>query len=430
MSRSATVAVIALLFSLLGLEAAEPRQRTDNGQFTIYCENAKLRHEVASFAMRTKDELLDLLGEPDSWRRPIVIDLALAPLAPGRSPIQLNVVDSEAGMKIALSVRIGDQPEDVNLQKHLIRSLLIEMMYRETGVQGGTHFAEPPWWLVEGATQLARKREEGVDSDLFRRLVETNKLPPIERFLSEKPEELGPTALALDRSLAMCLVQLLVEQPNGRRRLAALVRSWPDHAGDSLGCLQKEFPAFASGPASLQKWWTLNLARFAASDRYRSLTLEETEHQLGALLEFDVKHDKTGATRHFTIGEFDSYRKIPGYRKTIAAQHAALLALSARSSALFRPVINSYEEAFTLLGKGKTWGMRDRLEKADLLRQAILQRGQEISDYLNWFQATQLGGRSKAFDAYLRTAEEISRRDKHRNEQITSYLDQIEEQLR
>jgi len=40
----------------------------------------------------------------------------------------------------------------------------------------------------------------------------------------EKPEELGPTALAVDRALAMGLLQMLVEQPDGRVNLAHFIR--------------------------------------------------------------------------------------------------------------------------------------------------------------------------------------------------------------
>ena len=43
--------------------------------------------------------------------------------------------------------------------------------------------------------------------------------------------------------------------------LAHLVRDWPQSNGDPMALLAGEFPAVAGHPGTLQKWWTVNLAR-------------------------------------------------------------------------------------------------------------------------------------------------------------------------
>ena len=52
----------------------------------------------------------------------------------------------------------------------------------------------------------------------------------------------------------------------------------------------------------------------------------------------------------------------------------------------------------------------------------------KIADYLNWYEATQFGTRTNAFDSYLKAAKEVSREETHRFEPITRYLDLIEKE--
>jgi hypothetical protein len=424
MNRAVLLAFAALCALAARSGAVDPKQRTDSGQFTVYCENVELRRQVASFAVQTKDQVLAMLGESDTWRRPIVLTIDNAS-SPSQPLADLRVIDSAVGMKIEIAVNLRTETQDVNLQKYLVRALLLEYMYRRTGVTGGAAYVEPPWWLVEGVVQKLRQRESGLDTDFYRKLVETNKLPPIEDFLRHKPDELGPTALAMDGALAMCLLQLLIDQPSGRDHLAAFLRAWPAADGDSIAALGRQFRALSGGAAAIQKWWVLNLARFAAADRYRGLTAEESDRQVVALLEFDIKNPKTGQTQRYSVEQFAEYLKIPGSRQVLATQRAGLVALSPRANALLRPVIAEYEQALALLERGKSRGMKERLERAGQLRSAIVRRIDEIADYMNWFEATQLTGSSRAFEGYLKTANELSEQDKLHRDPIARYLDSI-----
>jgi len=425
--RTLPLAVVLLALVASG-RAAEPQPRTDSGQFTIYCENAGLRRQVASFAVQTRAEVIALLGESDTWKRPIVVNLRLdSPAGRSRTPVTLSMVQSPVGLKYEIMAYLGTEPTDINLQKHLIRAVLLEYMYRR-GTPADGSYVEPPWWLVEGAVELLRRRESGVQPRFFRTLIETNKLPPITAFLAQRPDELGPTALAVDRALAMCFVQLLVEQPGGRDRLASLVRAWPESRGDSLAALGKEFPALAGGAPALQKWWTLNLARYAAGDRLLGLAADETTRQIAALLEFDFA-EKDGTKQRFAVADFPRFLKLPGAKPALAARQAALVDLSIRANVLLRPVLAEYHECLGLLARGKTRGMEERLARAAELHQLVTRRASDIGDYMNWFEATQMGGRSGAFDSYLKAADEIDEQLKTRTDPVSRYLDQLEREL-
>lgn len=428
MSPRARLIAVALLACIAGPALAAPPSRSDAGQFTVYCGDANLRRQVASFATKTKEDTLALLGEGDNWKRPIVVNIVLDSAATlSTPPATVRMVQSPVGLKVEIVAHVGKEPADTDLQKHLIRAVLLEYIYR-SGSGGSEVYVDPPWWLVEGAAELIRRRDGGPEPRFFRTLIETNKLPEIGAFLAERPDELGPTALAVDRSLAMCLVQLLVEQPDGRRRLGRLVRAWPESGGDSLGALARQFPALVGGAPALQKWWTLNLARFAAADRVLGLEVGETDRQIGALLAVQVKL-ADGSERRFPVADFTQYLKLPGAREALAAQARALVDLSIRANVLLRPVLSEYVDCLALLARGKTRGVDRRLARAAELRTLVTKRAEDIADYLNWFEATQMGGRSDAFDNYLKTANEVTEQEKKHDDPIARYLDQLEKEL-
>lgn len=422
-------AALGLVVSTAG--AIDPRAHSDSSskQFSIFCEDFPLRMRVVSFAEEVKTEVLRLLDDGDFWKGPIVI--ALEPVS-GKRPeevaARVRLVESLPGFKVAIDVKIGDDPSEVNLQRQIVRALYLEYAYRESGVQGGMVFREAPWWLIEGTIQIMRQRQGGANAALFQRLIETNKLPPIEEFLREQPEQLGATVVALDQALAGCLVQLLVAQPGGRAALSRLIRAWPKSDGDAVALLKKEFPTLAANGATLQKWWTLSLARYAAAERYQGLSAEATEKELAPLLSIELPTGKKGEKQTFALGDYAQYLKIPASRAALAERQTLIVALSTRANALYRPVLTEYEQVCALLSRGKTRGVGARLARIAEYRTSVQRRTVEIADYLNWYEVTQMGVRSNAFDGYLKTANEISDLDKVRREPIARYLDAIQKE--
>ena len=83
--------------------------------------------------------------------------------------------------------------------------------------------------------------------------------------------------------------------------------------------------------------------------------------------------------------------KLKGARTAVTAQHREIVALSTRANAQLRPVLAGYEEIFARLARGTTRGVNERVHRVETYRTAVLHRTTDIADYLNWFEATQLG---------------------------------------
>lgn len=424
------LACFALALCRAGAVDSMPRSDSSSKQFTVYCEDIRLRQRVVSFVEEVKADVLNALGEKDHWKAPIVVSLRMqTPETVNAPPAVVRLVETPQGPKVSVDVVIGNDPAAVNLQKQIVRAVLLEYAYRDTRVEGGMKVMESPWWLIEGIIQLARTRDVGVDTDIYKTLVETNKLPDLGDFLAERADGLGNTAFALDQALALCLIRLLTDQQDGKQCLAKLVRDWPKSNGDAAAILKKEFPDIAGSQQDLQKWWTISLARFAASDRYKGFTVAETEKELTPLLKIEVAGDKKNEKKSFDLGEFAQYLKRSGVREVLAERHAAILALGSRANALYRPVIADYEAAFALLGKGKTNGVAEKIASAERTRAVVIRRMSEIGDYMNWFEATQMGARSDTFNSYLKTANELSEWERKRTDPIARYLDDLEREF-
>lgn len=440
-------AVLLLLALAAALRAAEPpatapaevsgkarvsallshRTISASKQFLVFCADPAARSQVASYTEEIKTGVLQMLGEPDRWKQNILITLENAPATGGQPPASLALYQNEAGFKIQIDLRLGTDPSQINLQRLLVRALLLEFAYRDQPqlLGAGKPFVEAPWWLVEGAMQLFLRRDIGLDTDLFKRIVNVNRLPPIGKFLAGQPSDFEGSAVeTMDQACAMCLVQLLIDQPGGRASLASFVRHWPQGNGDSVAGLTREFSGLAQNEQSLQKWWTLNLARFSAADRYKGLNSAETETALSTALRLEIPGPGSAAPKPFALADYPAFLKLPASKDALGTSLNSLLSLSTQASALYRPVVAEYSEIVKLLGHGKTRGLKSRITKADQLRADLNQRMTKITDYLNWFEATQMSLRSGKFEGYLKAANELAE-PPPRQDPLSRYLDGV-----
>jgi hypothetical protein len=141
--------------------------------------------------------------------------------------------------------------------------------------------------------------------------------------------------------------------------------------------------------------------------------------------------DKAGTKHTYSLDEFPVFLKNKEARAALAERHNAILALGAQANAIFRPVVSGYEQVLALLLRGKTKEVRQRMASIEIYRGAVLHRMDDIGNYLNWYEATQMGERSNAFDGYLRVAHDAEKdtRKPAGADAIKKYLDDLQKQL-
>lgn len=415
-----------------------PKSFSRSKQFVVYAADGAVRGGIGSVAEETKAGVLGALSLPDQWKLPIVLDLRYpdASMPNARPPSRLTLGQTGAGLKVELDLLLGEAGRDNRIRDELVRAILLELAYRDYAtLPAGQAFNLPPDWLVEGISAYLESEENGVAASLFAALLPASQTLSLEDFLNRNPTALDSTSRAVYRAYAFTLIRLLVQDlPGGKAGLASYIHDLSGVAMESergAGALRSHFPELASSSDSLDKWWSVSLARIAASDQFQAFTPEETDRRLAAALTFQIPEANGKQAKTCEISDYRDVIALKDRKRILQPMQQALLDLSARASPLVRPQVEEYQLIVVQLIRGKVSGMDERLQKLAAQRAEALTRKTSIDDYLNWYEATQLKTASGAFDAYFRAAREVkAARETRRPDAISNYLDGLELEFR
>ena len=428
----AAAAALCLCACALPAHAAPPQRSVSTSrQFIVYGADARLRGAICDLAERMKSSALALLAERDNWKTPIVIN-AVLPEAnrPDMPAAQLNLGQTGFGLKLQLELRIGGDINARDVERELLRAIFLEMIYRALpDVAAGTPYVQPPDWLLDATVVLSDEAQSAAIAQTLGTIIATNEITPLSDFLRQRRSLLESPSRAVYRAYSAALVAALVESPEGRPRLARFLAELPRAGNDPLADLQAHFPSLGSSPEKMQKSWTLSIARFAARERYRLLDCEETERQLAQTLRLELR-DKGGRTVTYSLEEFPAFLNSPGAASALIALRQQLLLLSARVNPLFQPVVTEYQRIAMQLARKKSRRVTERLAELRAMREHIRRRMSAITDYMNWFEATQSRSTSGVFAEYMKAAElALEDQQSRRHDPISVYLDALEAQF-
>ena len=419
---------LVLAFAVFGQVAPPPgRSVSSSRQFIVYGADARARGAICDLAERSKRDTLRLLGGRDDWRTPIVIYAQSPEINRPEAPLaQLRVNQTGAGLKFQLELRIPAGVDVPQVEREVLRALLVEMIYRsQPDVPVGTARVEPPDWLLEGIPALA----PGGDNTSFVQALATvtaGEITTLENFLRQKRVLLDSPSQAVFRAYAAALASMLAEGAEGRAHLARFVADLDQAPNDPLADLIAHFPELGTNGEQIEKRWRASVVRLAGSGRYRLLSCEETERQLAELLR--VKIPSARQMDVYGLEEFARFRRDPAAPAALRRLTTELVLFSGRAHPLYRPIVVQYQRIAAQLLRRKAPQPR-RLAELRAAREDLGRRLNAIADYLNWFEATQARVASGTFRDYLRAAEQAMEPGPRRRDPISVYLDALETQF-
>jgi hypothetical protein len=405
--------------------AGKPHSTSTSRQFVVYGADVRVRGAMCDLAERTKSDLLRLIGQRDDWKTTLVINLDYpranfpdAPLA------QLDVSQLGYGLKLQLNLLLTREMKGRSVQRELLRAVLLEMMYRSRGnIAAGTPYVTPPDWLVEGVLALEPGRNLEQDAELLRTIVASKNIAPLEDIVREKRSQLDAPSRELLSAYARALVQLLLDAPDGRAKFARFITDLPDAPNDAMADLRAHFPETLG--RSPGRWWALSVAELSALDRYQMLSAAETGRRLDQALRLSIP-GKDGTVHDYSLGEYETYRKLPAHRDALRRAGQQLQLLGAQPHPSYRAIVQEAYELTELLARGKARGVATRLARIASYRAVIEEQATEIDDYLNWYEATQSTTSSGAFSQLLESSAKAEEALPRRRDPISVYLDSIE----
>ena len=279
--RAVRVLVLSIVtWSIVG--AAETQHSVSfSRQCIIYGLDTRSRGAISELAEQTKANVLTLLRRPDRWVIPIVVNLQL-PQAnlPEIPPAALRFSQTGAGLKLQVDLTIGDQINRAQIERQLLRAVLLEMIYRrETDLAEGTAYVEPPNWLIEGLLALEPGRDRAAMTEALAVSAPKISLPD---FLQLRPESLDAATRELYPAYSFALLQFLVDTSDGEARLGRYIDNLSRASNDPFTDLATCFPNLKE--PDVARIWQSHLNRLTSGANYQLLTFVETETELAAIL--------------------------------------------------------------------------------------------------------------------------------------------------
>ncbi len=422
--------VLCVLACMRAVVPAPPeRSVSTSRQFLIYGTDVRLRGAICDLAERTKRDVLQLIGQRDEWTTPIVVN-AQYPQAnlPETPRAALSFSQTGFGLKLQLDLTIASDIGQPEVRRQLLGAILLEMMYRhETNLPAGTAYLPPPDWLLDGIPPQQSDFDRRRLIDALATPVTARKIPLLEEFL--RPRKLSgvdaPGRL-LYCAYSFALVELLAHTPDGQERLSRFIANLPTASSDPMADLGMHFPELSKA-GKLEKAWSLGIARLAAGQPFQLLSAEETEQKVGELLALRILD--SDAERKYQLDEFQRFIRNASSKLALARFNRDLSVLATRANPIYRPMIYEYARIATLLARGKTRGIAERLARVSASRKSIAMTMRKIDDYMNWFEATKSREPSGAFADYMKAAELMAHPEPRRRDRISVYLDVFETQF-
>lgn len=455
-------------------------------QFRIIGGTPRSRGTFASFAEQEKEEFLRLLGqETDAWHHLILIRLSGDLTAPPKSPsVDWNVNQFGNTFSCEIRVHLSQAFRIEPVRQALLHLLMFEMALRDIEVPVTDQLI--PHWLRTGLPGALELRRQGRPSHFFRSMFRMNLITPSQEILEAKKEDADAVSRSVYAASASGFVLMLLDQPEGPRKLARLIHGFGGaHGAQGHKLVARYFPALIGTAERLEKQWVLYCSKLASPQVLEFLTPAQTDIALQAALQVEFlefapesvpadsdpaeSEEKRGGffsrfkaregassakkageagnssdsnepteaadtppTQMFqgTLDDFERFLARQDRAEILAPVRQSLLELGFRSFPLYRPLVNDYLKLLGDLLAGQTKEVASRLEALRLERERLTGLLANMKRFMDEYKHTQLGEKSGIFDAYLERIDEIQGGSRGASDPLSNYLDEVEAALK
>lgn len=431
------------------------RATSSSGQFLIYGDNGQTRSQFARKSESFRKDFSAALGLPKGWYYPVVVEIHTKPLQRVERRTLVRAFPIEpSGFRFQLDVLKDEDFKSEDFEKAMVKLLILEQMFYPAS-RNITQDRIPPWVLA-GIEELVNYHRFEVPTDIYASLIESHQILPIREVLTTSPQDLDNSVTRrIYRACAAALVQALLDQGDGQIRFRVFLQDLAVEKAESTELLERHFAAMRQDYVGLEKWWALQMAAMSQKSAFEFLNIAETEQQLEQALQvrFDnlpepttsqtfssripsfreIKRRFDTSGKDFTVGslrDFEQFANHPRLADALKVTSDQLANMQNRAFPLYIPVIAGYNKTMALLLEGRTREVAERMEALELRRRSIRSQMTQVTDFMNWYDATQIEEESDDFESYERVLIDIEKLDRRkRTDPISSYLDAMEKEF-
>jgi hypothetical protein len=241
-----------------------------------------------------------------------------------------------------------------------------------------------PRWLVDALFHEHHRPNPLFSPIALREVLNSGHIPSPLRLLARPEADAFPSS-PVDTDLARCLLGFLLNRPDGRDGLFALLHT--DLTDNTFAKLIACFPTLPRSEAQLLKEWTVQVASAGTQAERIALDGPQTEEEIRNLLLFDYTAPETGVHSVFSLEQFTEILRLPGCRDVLFSRGLEWDSLRSRAHFLYAPILSAYAAACNALATGRTDGIARQLKLATLERESVAARLERIREHLNRFEA-------------------------------------------
>ncbi|MEQ1747955.1 MAG: hypothetical protein ABL974_00925 [Prosthecobacter sp.] len=177
-------------------------------------------------------------------------------------------------LQVSVNLRADLRPTDVRAE--IIRVLLAERILRNQKELTSKRAMLLPDWLFTGIIEALDYRKRTRPSALFAAIFKSGKIYGIEEIIEASPVQMDGLSKTIYQTSCCALVLALLDQPESGKRLNNFLASLSSDPRPERELLNLSFPSFATTPASLNKWWSLQLASLSSPSVSEPLSAADT----------------------------------------------------------------------------------------------------------------------------------------------------------
>lgn len=259
-----------------------------SGQFIVHGNDLPLRSAFSSRCEEIHEELRRLIKDQQPWVLPVVVLLNSGEAARKADKTVLMTLSQieQAGFHLQVTVNLRPDLRPADFRAELIRTLLYERILRQQSKVPESRTSLLPDWVFTGVMEALDYRKQVRPSALFAAIFKSGRIFGIEEIIEASPTQMDALSKTIYQTSCCALVLALLDQPEGGARLNRFLASLASDARPERVLLDQAFPSFATSPASLNKWWALQLASLSRPTISEPLTPQETVKALEDALTF------------------------------------------------------------------------------------------------------------------------------------------------
>ncbi len=246
---------------------SSPSSTSSSGQFIVHGADLRVRGGLSARCEEISQEFSRLLRLNEPWRLNIVV--RIRPPSPDDPPdagITSQVSGLEHGgfhLQVNVPERAGLRPAD--FRRELVCMLLAERILRDHKRLDDEQ-REPllPAWIHTGVLRALDFKQRARPSAEFAAIFKSGRIHGIEEILDTTPTGLDGLSRTIYETSCCALVLALLDQPEGALRFGRFLSALAVETKPERELLRQWFPGLAESDASLNKWWSLQLAQLAS----------------------------------------------------------------------------------------------------------------------------------------------------------------------